>query len=104
MTQASIESAAHEEMCCPTCQARQAWSDECRRCKCDLSLLNQFRRAGERERRQCLRHLSAGRPQQALRYARRYATIVGAPQATPLLGACLLLSNHWPDACALAAT
>ena len=102
MSEPTVERTAEDTIACPTCGAKQARSKECRRCKCDLSLLERCRRAAERERGECLRHLSAGRPEQALRHARRYATLVGAREATPLLGACLLFSADWPDACALA--
>ena len=103
MTEPTVERVAEDEMRCPTCNARQVWSDECRRCKCDLSLLHQCRRTCEAQRRRCLRQLMAGRPHRALRYARRYAVIVGAnEEASRLLGASLLLCGNWPDACALA--
>ena len=102
MTESTVERAAENEMCCPTCNARQAWSNECRRCKCDLSLLRQSWRAREAQRRRCLRHLRAGRPDRALRHARRYAIIAGATKASRLLGVCHLLCGNWPDACAVA--
>ena len=102
MTKPTLKRTAEDEMRCPTCNAPQAWSDECRRCKCDLSLLQQCRRTSERERQGCLRQLTAGQPQRALRHARRYAIIVGAAEASRLLGVCLLLCGNWPDACALA--
>ena len=103
MTEPTLERAVEDEMRCPTCNATQPWSDECRRCKCDLSLLRQCWRTREAERRRCLRQLKAGRPHRALRHARRYAAIVGAAEASRLLGVCLLLCGNWPDACALAA-
>ena len=46
MTATSIHQATEEAMACPVCNARQAWSDECRRCKCDLSTLRAAWRAG----------------------------------------------------------
>jgi hypothetical protein len=98
MTEPAAQRAAEDEMRCPTCNARQAWSDECRRCKCDLSLLRQCWRTGEAERRRCLRELGAGRPPRALDHARRYAGLVGAAAASRLLGVCLLMCNDWPGA------
>lgn len=98
MTQSTLPRAGEDEMHCPTCNALQAWSDECRRCKCDLSLLRQIWLAAEAERRRCLRHLRAGRPDQALSHARRYATILGAAEASPLLAVCHLLCHNWPEA------
>ena len=102
MTESTLECAAEDEMRCPTCNARQAWSDECRRCKCDLSLLRQCWRTREAQRRRCLRQLRAGRPDRALRHARRLAIIVGATKASRLLGVCHLLCGNWKDACAVA--
>lgn len=102
MTEPTLECTAEDEMRCPTCNAQQAWSDECRRCKCDLSLLRQWRRTSEAERRRCLRQLRAGRPRRALGHARRWAIMVGAAEASRLLGVCLLLCGAWPDACDLA--
>ncbi len=101
MTESAFKHAAKDEMNCPTCRARQVWSDECRRCKCDLSLLRKFRYSSERERKSCLRQLRVGRPDRALTHARRYAIMAGDAEATPLLGACLLMCGNWPDAYAL---
>jgi hypothetical protein len=97
MTKLNLGHAMQEAMCCPTCSAQQAWSDQCRRCKCDLSLLREWYSAGETERRQSLRQLRAGRPSQALRHARRYARIAGAQKASRLLAVCHLLCHHWPN-------
>ena len=102
MNEPSLKPTAENEMRCPTCNARQTWSDECRRCKCDLSLLWRCWRTREAERRRCLRRLRAGQPDQALRHARRYAIIVGAAEASRLLAVCLLLCDNWPDARAVA--
>ena len=102
MTESTLERAAEDEMRCPTCNARQAWSNECRRCKCDLSLLGQCWRTSQAQHRRCLRQLRAGRPDLALRHARRLAAIVGVAKASRLLGVCHLLSGDWPDACAVA--
>jgi hypothetical protein len=95
MTEATIEHTGPREMTCPTCNARQVWSDQCRRCKTDLSLLQQIRQAAETEHRRCLRELSAGRPRQALRHAHRYASYVGHADASRLLGGCSLLCEDW---------
>jgi hypothetical protein len=99
VTPSTLETAA-EEMTCPTCRARQPWSDECRRCKCDLTLLRQFRQTAGLHRRQCLRALRAGRPAAALAQASRYAVLVGADRASPLLAVCHLLCHNWPQAAA----
>ena len=98
MTQATFQHADPQEMVCPTCNARQTWSDECRRCKADLALLRQIWQTAEAEHRRCLRELSAGRPRQALRHAHRYATYVGHDQASRLVGVCTLLCEDWLSA------
>jgi len=102
MTDSTVPCGVQDEMSCPTCHARQPWSDECRRCKCDLSLLRQLWRASEAGRRRCLCQLRAGRADRALRHARRYATIAGAPQAARLLAVCHALCNDWCNALAVA--
>ena len=86
-----------QDMTCPTCNARQVWSDECRRCKTDLSLLRQIWQTAEAERRQCLRELAAGQPHLALRHAHRYAAYVGRAQASRLVRVCSLLCENWSD-------
>ena len=98
MTQTTIQHAGSQEVVCPTCNARQTWSDECRRCKTDLSLLRQVWQTAETEHRQCLRELSAGRPRQALRHAHRYAAYAGHAEASRLLRVCALLCEDWPNA------
>ncbi len=100
MRESGLERTAANEMICPTCKARQAWSDECRRCKCDLSILRQWHAAREAVRRGCLDELRLGRPEQALRSARRYALLAGSGDASRLLAVCHLLCRNWPESCA----
>ena len=100
MTESSAERTAEDEMACPTCKARQVWSDQCRRCQCDLSLLRQWRSAGESQRRECLHELRLRRPEQALGHARRYALIVGSREGARLLAVCHLLCGNWAESCA----
>ena len=38
---AMAEETSQTEVTCPVCRAVQHWSNECRRCKCDLRLLRQ---------------------------------------------------------------
>jgi hypothetical protein len=99
MTDLRLERAGGE-MRCPTCNAQQAWADECRRCKCDLSLVRKWRDAGESERRRCLHQLQGGRTVKALRHAQNYARIVGAYEASRLLAVCNLLCHNWAEALA----
>ena len=102
MTEATIQSAGPMEMNCPTCNARQVWSDQCRRCRADLTLLRQVWRTAEIEHRRCLRELSAGRPRQALLHAQRYAAYAGRTEAARLLGVCSLLCEDWSTASRIA--
>ena len=97
MTEATLQH-ADPEMVCPTCNARQTWSDECRRCKTDLSLLRRIWRTAEAQRQQCLRALAAGRPRQAQHHARRYAAYVGHAEASRLVHVCTLLCEDWSNA------
>ena len=59
-----------DSMRCPACRASQEWSDVCRRCKCDLTLLRESANAYWRGRRDVLRHHREGHPLSALRSAR----------------------------------
>ncbi len=94
-TQTPLERTSADEMLCPACNARQAWSDECRRCKCDLSLLRRFQRTCATHHRRCLQALDDGHPDQALHHARRYAALVGKTPDAHLVAVCHLLSGNW---------
>jgi len=98
MTEAADQHTSAREMTCPTCNARQVWSDECRRCKTDLSLLRQVWLTAEHERRRCLCELADGQPLRALQHARAYSEYVGHEQAQRLLIVCHLLSENWHEA------
>ena len=91
---------AQDEMTCPACNARQSWSDQCRRCNCDLSLLRQFHHAYEAERIGCLQALQRGQPHRGLHHARRFAHLAGPAEAVQLLVVCNLLCDRFPDALA----
>ena len=71
-----------EQIRCPTCKAKQAWSDTCRRCRCDLTLLRTAAEASRGYRRRCLLLLRAGRHGEALRHARRSLHLRAPPLAT----------------------
>jgi hypothetical protein len=90
------------EMTCPTCNARQEWSDQCRRCKCDLSLLRSVWRMSRQSRRNCLLHLRAGRVSEAIEHARQYAALQPGEDSTRLLAVSHLLAADWPRALAAA--
>lgn len=83
---------------CPTCGARQAWADTCRRCKCDLRLLRAAAGAFERHRRLCLQLLNSGAPEAALRHARSCHRLNPCTESNRLLAICHLLRGDWADA------
>ena len=58
-----------EAIRCPTCSAQQVASDECRRCKCDMSLVLAVRDRARRMHHECLRHLRTGAYRDALHSA-----------------------------------
>src|SRR3954451_21132732 len=87
-----------ESIRCPTCGAKQGWTDTCRRCKSDLRLLHVALEAYERHRRSSLRDLDTGRLETALRHARRCHELRPGPESQRLLAVCQLLRGDWLDA------
>lgn len=85
-------------MRCPTCNAEQAWSNECRRCKCDLTLLRGARLVCRRARAQCLQHLCDGQFASALRSARQYHKFEASADAAKLVAVCHLLAGDYAAA------
>jgi len=85
---------------CPACQAEQAWSDACRRCQCDLTLLRATAASWERRRRGCLAHLRRGETAAALAAAEACWRIAPNAPARRLLTVCRLLASDWPGALA----
>lgn len=94
----TLEQTAEATMACPACGARQAWSDECRRCKCDLSDLRAAWQAIRHARATCLLQLRKGHFERAVQAARRYAGIDPGYEATRLLAVCHLLHGDWAAA------
>ena len=86
---------------CPTCRAEQPWSDTCRRCKCDLSLLHRAVRVYKHNYRRCLGELAAGRTAAALAAARQCYAIKPTPTAARLLTVSALLERDWSTAVAV---
>ena len=86
------------ELRCPTCGARQAWSDTCRRCKCDLSLLHQLQQRLRLLRRRCLSQLRDRRLDGALDTARRCYQLSTDAASARLLALCYLLNADWAGA------
>jgi len=87
---------------CPTCRAEQEWSDVCRRCKSDLTLLRAVAAAYERDRRECLEALKSGRPFEALRHALHGQWLRPDPNWHRLTAVSALLANDFEAAAGLA--
>lgn len=87
---------------CPTCGARQAWADTCRRCKSDLRLLRAALEAYEAHRRLGLRALDAGRLDDALRHARRCHELRPGADSRQLLAVCQVVRGEYAEALELA--
>lgn len=102
MCEVSPDRPANGEVCCPTCGARQEWSDACRRCKCELTLLRRAADAVQAGRRRCLWLLQTGRHREALRHARRLYALSPDHRAARLLAVCYLLQGNWTAAVAIA--
>ena len=101
-TQDPIFTRASEGLRCPTCGARQGWSDVCRRCKSDLRLLGDALKEYERHRRSSLLDIEAGRLETALGHARRCHELQPGPESDRLLAICQLLRGDWSDALRIA--
>ncbi len=87
---------------CPTCGAEQPWSDQCRRCRCDLTELHQVQQQWLRMKQQCLRHLSRGEFREALRWARVCHQMIPRDVSRRLVAVCHLQLGHWSAAVAIA--
>lgn len=98
----SLDNSAQGDVRCPTCGALQDWSDDCRRCRCDLSLLRRAAEAIPTSRRRCLGALRAGRISEALDHARRLQALSPDRSAAQLLAVCHLLQGSWLSAATLA--
>jgi hypothetical protein len=102
MAEDPVASRAIKGLRCPTCGAKQAWTDTCRRCRSDLRLLCEALAAYERHRRSSLRALNAGRLESARWHARRCQELRPGPESQRLLAVCQLLRGDWLDAVDLA--
>jgi hypothetical protein len=78
---------------CPTCGAVQERSVQCRRCRCDLSLMVSLLEHRDRLHARTLRHLRDGRLAEALRTARLRWSVSSDADAARLLGVCRLLQQ-----------
>jgi len=96
----SGSSTPHERMRCPTCRAVQEPSPECRRCKCNLSLLIATLDHQRALHRAVLRELRERRYAAALELARRRWTLSPDATAARLLSVCHLVRGHFQAALA----
>lgn len=83
---------------CPTCKAWQLPSLQCRRCKCDLSLVVAVHDQQRQLHARVLRMIASGRNLEALRAARSRWALSPDPQAARLLAACCLLLGQFRTA------
>ncbi len=83
---------------CPTCKAWQLPSVQCRRCKCDLSLVAAAHDHQRRLHASVLRQLAAGDFLRALGTARARWELSPDPEAARLLAVCFLLLDRFPSA------
>jgi len=102
MDEGPVSSDGEKTLRCPTCGARQAPSAECRRCRCDLSLLLATIEHQRALHRRVLRDLRDGRFAEALRTARRRAEVSPDRDAARLLAVCHLFEGNFRAALDLA--
>jgi hypothetical protein len=86
------------ELRCPTCGARQAWSDTCRRCKCDLSLVHQVHQRLRTLRHRCLAQLRHEQTRESLDTAQRCYELSAEAANARFLALCHLLNGNWAQA------
>lgn len=79
-----------ESVRCPTCRAEQPRQPTCRRCKCDLALLNEVGVAYLQARHACLTHFCEGRYEQAFQAASRCHELVPGHESIRFM-ACMSL-------------
>ncbi len=91
-----------EIMRCPTCGARQPWSDACRRCKSDLRLLREAAEAHAALKRECLLSIRRNRLHTARELARQCHRLHDDQESRRLLAVCELLAGDWTSARSLA--
>lgn len=85
---------------CPTCGARQEWSECCRRCKSDLRLLRRAAASYLRSRHGCLAALREGRGAEARFYASTCHGLDPGSESRRLLALCALIEGDWAAAAA----
>ena len=98
MSEGSPNGPVHGDVRCPTCGAWQEWSDACRRCRCDLTLLRCITEAAQTTRQRCLHALRGGRIAEAVRHAHRLRALCPDQSSARLLAVCQLLEGNWLSA------
>ncbi|MBW3598640.1 MAG: hypothetical protein KY475_15380 [Planctomycetes bacterium] len=101
MNSAPLELLRRGEFLCPACGARQAWSDTCRRCRCNLDLFHRTAAARLETWQRCLRRLTAGDAAAALVAAEQGYALAPTHEAARLLAMCRLVNRDFSGALAL---
>jgi len=84
---------------CPTCNARQpASTTECRRCRCDLSLVLAIREGLRQLHERCLKSLASGDAPEALNFAQRRYELSPDVTSRRLVAVALLCLGHFEEA------
>ena len=94
----SAAAVGRQDMICPTCGARQDPADRCRRCQCDLTLLQAVHRDRDRLRRRTLAYLKQRRIGRATAAARECYRLSPDPDTTRLLAVCYAMQSKFADA------
>jgi hypothetical protein len=98
MQQDLTRATAPPDFRCPTCGARQALDDICRRCRCDLSLVVAIHRRRTLLRRQCLLCIRRQQPEAALLAAEQLHALAPDADSARLLGIAHLLDGDFTHA------
>lgn len=86
------------ELRCPTCGAKQELVPECRRCKCDLTLVTLALRQCHAVEQQCAAQLGRGEIDQALGAARKRWNLAPDEVAARYLAVCYALQGRFQAA------
>ncbi|MEZ6063782.1 MAG: hypothetical protein R3C19_25825 [Planctomycetaceae bacterium] len=97
----STVSAELQSLRCPTCGAEQAASPECRRCRCDLTLVLAIRRQAQRLHEDALRNLRDGLFDAAVHCAERRQAVSPDRTSRRLLAVSYLASGNFAAAMAV---
>jgi hypothetical protein len=93
-----MDAISPDQVRCPTCRAIQDWSDQCRRCRCDLRLLRAVCSTHQHHRRNCILRVEAGELETALGHALRSYDLHPGPDSLRLISLCALAREQWQTA------